>query len=52
MGTDDRTSTGVSGAAILGDGTVGLILDPAALARLALQDKPLGAQYEQRSLAR
>ena len=39
MGTGDRRCPGVSGAAILGDGTVGLILDPAGLVRLALKHK-------------
>jgi two-component system chemotaxis sensor kinase CheA len=36
LGPGAEASTGVSGAAILSDGTVGLILDPAGLARVAL----------------
>ena len=35
IGSSGKSNPGVSGAAILGDGTVGLILDPASLARLA-----------------
>ncbi|MEM9379674.1 MAG: chemotaxis protein CheA [Planctomycetota bacterium] len=39
LGSKSRSTPGISGAAILGDGTVGLILDPVGLARVALADK-------------
>ena len=52
MGSADRDCAGVSGAAILGDGLVGLILDPAGLVRLALaQKESVGASLSERKVA-
>ncbi|MEM1448755.1 MAG: chemotaxis protein CheA [Planctomycetota bacterium] len=39
LGSKSKSSAGISGAAILGDGTVGLILDPVGLARVALSGR-------------
>lgn len=43
IGSNGKSNPGVSGAAILGDGTVGLILDPAGLARLAQTSAGIGS---------
>ena len=44
MGTGEDPCPGIAGAAILGDGTVGLILDVDGLARIAREGSPTASQ--------